>query len=248
VLRNIRLVCKIANKSISKKGSLSFDDLVHSGIIGLMKAIDNFNLEFTNRLSTYAVPYIILEIDKAIIETSIVVKIPTYLVKTIRKTYYEISKLAHKLERHPTDKEMTKHLEIDHEKLFKLRAHKYGGSLYIDDIYHGNRDERRTKTSMDLIGLANDNLTIENTQDNDISIATVNGILEECLQALKERERTIICMRFGLGKYTEKHTLDKIGVSLGITKERVRQLEVEILVKLKEQLEIRDISLEDILP
>jgi RNA polymerase primary sigma factor len=223
VRANLRLVVNIA-RGYSGKG-LPLQDLIEEGNLGLLRAVEGFDPNMNTRFSTYASYWIKQSIKRALVNSAKTIRIPAYMVELLSKWRRASAKLADELNRTPTPEDIARELGIPRKKLriVKKAITLYNaspnpdpeeGGLSLGDIVP---DERIRGPEDELINT--DNLT------------HVSRLLDE----MDPREATILKMRFGLDD-CEPQTLKEIGESLGLTRERVRQIESEALRRLYKSL------------
>lgn len=223
VRANLRLVVNIA-RSYTGKG-LGLQDLIEEGNLGLLRAVEGFDPSMNTRFSTYASYWIKQSIKRALVNTAKTIRIPAYMVELLAKWRRATTKLQDELGRVPTHEEIARVLGLPKKKLaiIKKAIRVYNSAPQTDQTEAGwSIDEML----MDGRSKAPDTEMVE-TDD-------LQHVLD-LLGKMDPREATVLRMRFGLDD-EEPKTLKEIGERLGLTRERVRQIESEALQKLSESL------------
>ena len=220
---NLRLVINIA-KRYSYLG-IPLLDLIEEGNLGLMKAVDKFNPRKGYRFSTYGAWWIRQSITRSIVEQGKMIRVPVYMNELITKWKKTKELLAQKLKRIPADDEIAKKLRLTHEKVEQIN---FWNSTTTSSLEAPVGDDDETQM-IDLVqneSVQSPDTAIKHMLDKE----KVKNLLETSM--MSERERKVLDMRFGLAK-GESYTLAQIARKLGISRERVRQIEEEALNKLR---------------
>jgi RNA polymerase primary sigma factor len=224
VRANLRLVVNIA-RSYTGKG-LGLQDLIEEGNLGLLRAVQGFDPDMNTRFSTYASYWIKQSIKRALVNTAKTIRIPAYMVELLAKWRRAAAKLQEQLGRIPTHEEVAFVLELPNKKLniIKKAIHVYNATPQTDQTENG--------WSLDEM------LMDGNTKTPDTEMVEADDLkhVREMLQRMDKREATVLRMRFGLDEEDPK-TLKQIGECLGLTRERVRQIESEALSKLSDGMD-----------
>ena len=220
---NLRLVIKIAHDYANL--GLPLLDLVSEGNIGLMRAVERFDPAKGGKLSTYAAWWIKQSIKRALANQSKTIRLPVHLVDKISKMNRVASQMSEELGREPTDDELAEEVGLSLRSVSQLKTVSIRPASLDAPI---NGDD--STEFGELVGDEDARTPFEFLRDSDL-----RDELPELLALLDPRERFIIFQRFGLDG-ARPRTLEEVGKKLGVTRERIRQLQVIALMKLRRAL------------
>ena len=223
VRANLRLVVNIA-RGYSGKG-LALQDLIEEGNLGLLSAVEGFDPNMNTRFSTFASYWIKQSIKRALVNTAKTIRIPAYMVELLAKWRRATNKLNDELGRPPTPEEIGSLLGLPKKKLSIIKK--------AIRVYNSTPQTDQSEAGWSIDEMLMDNRA--KTPDNEMVETDDLKQVMVLLEKMDKREAAVLRMRFGLDE-AEPKTLKEIGESLGLTRERVRQIESEALAKLNESL------------
>ncbi|TAL16702.1 sigma-70 family RNA polymerase sigma factor [bacterium] len=221
---NLRLVVKIAKRYVNR--GLPFTDLIEEGNVGLIKAVERFKADKGCRFSTYATWWIRQSIERAITNQVHTIRLPVHVADDLERLRRVTEKLTRKFDRHPTMEELCERTGFTDTYVQRLNSiHRKVFS--IDQTI--NADGEYTLQSKMEDPNAEDPMETLHSE-------RMTSFLTEKVNALNERERKILSLRYGLDD-CEPMTLERIGAEFGVTRERIRQIQIEALGKIRQAFE-----------
>lgn len=225
-ISNLRLTISIAKKIGSSENSMTLLDKIQEGNIGLLKAINKYSFRKGLKFSTYGTWWIRQAITRGIADQSRLIRLPVHMHESMRKTLSGMRELEAVSGEEPTTESIAAKINLLPSQVEEILSHQYNTM---------SLDEPLTNSSiLDDRNVRNDFLASTDTSPDEEAIKNllqqnVREILENSLQ---ERELIIIKLRFGIG-YDRTHTLEEVGTVIGVTRERIRQIEAQIIRKLR---------------
>lgn len=227
ITSNLRLVIKIA-KNYTNRG-LSFLDLIQEGNLGLIKAVEKFDVSHKCRFSTYATWWITQYIKRGIIDKARTIRLPVHIKDTINKIEKTKKKMHEEGIKKCSIKDISDRMDMPLKKVtIAINAMELGDAISLSNIVHSENGQ--TDIPLEDVIKTKDNADL----DKKLLINKINNILTFYVEnGMSNRDKKIFIERIGLGEITDKETLEIIGQKYGITRERVRQICKKILLRIR---------------